>query len=314
MFQTLEFVMSARPYQPWQTQSGSHASSVGSVGGQIVGREACNNEPAAMANTSWPCHGCRLETARPVPVPVPVIWDPVVVVVVVVVVCEKREFGGGCQCHGDLEDERRLRFQITELESESTVYHAPRRWTSRQSVQRFPWKSPVEDPLDSAKRDRMAWAADRQRPDISVRALERDWLRKRALEMQRLAGGDPCFDAVQQPRVTFCATPQPREEWGIAWEDSPKRVPGSGSGSQRLQPPSHGPRTGLNCHMGKNQASSASPTTVHSLPQPRGAVRRWPCARTRARTTRSPSLRPPPIRSGTFRNPSHMWRPISPPR
>ena len=69
---------------------GSYASSVGSVGGQIVGCEACNNESAAMANTSWPCHGCRLETARPVPVPV--IRDPVVVVEV----CEKRELDGGC--------------------------------------------------------------------------------------------------------------------------------------------------------------------------------------------------------------------------
>ena len=37
VFQTRELAMSARPYQPWTSQRGAHASSVGLVGGQIVG-------------------------------------------------------------------------------------------------------------------------------------------------------------------------------------------------------------------------------------------------------------------------------------
>ena len=84
VFQTRELVMSARPYQLWTNQRGFSCQLCG------VGRRPncwIDNELAAMANTGWPCHGCRLETARHVsaPVPVPVIWD----LVVVVVVCEE---------------------------------------------------------------------------------------------------------------------------------------------------------------------------------------------------------------------------------
>ncbi len=139
------------------------------------------------------------------------------------------------------------------------MYHAPRRWTSRQAAQRFPLKSPVVDPLDSVEPDRMTWAANLQRPDSFVCAGVR-LAEEARVEDAAIPGGDPCLDAVQQLKVTFCTTEPPHsrgksgasrgEEWQLS-----QRVPGSGSGSQRLQPPSHDPRTGLNCHMGKNQTA-----------------------------------------------------------